>query len=82
MADLQNFSVTQVGQQVVVKGDVYEGTTKVNSFGPNGTSFVSWFQQLPVSAQIEFVNSVAISFMIRNLLGQWPISIPNGRQSG
>ena len=82
MADLTNFSVTTVGQQVNVKGDLVEGAQVINSFGPNGTNFVTWFQQLPASAQVEMVRSVCVPYMIRNLNGEWPLVIPNGRQAG
>lgn len=81
MADLMNFSVTSVGQQINVKGDIVEGAQTIKTFGPNGTNFVAWFQQLPVSAQIEMVSSVCVPYMIRNLKGEWPFVIPSGRQT-
>lgn len=76
MPDLLNFSVKSVGQQVRVFGDIVNSSNQsqvLNTFGPNGTSFVTWFQQLPVAAQEEFVNRQATEYMMRNLLGQWPL---------
>ena len=72
--DVKNFSVTQVGQQVIVKGELYDSNTnhKVTDFGPNGTNFVTWFQQLPASAQIELVGQHVSPFMQKWLLGIWP----------
>jgi hypothetical protein len=72
--DLKGFSVTQLGQQINVKGDVYDQVTgqKINSFGPTGINFVTWFQQLPVQAQMELVRDRLSPFMVQWLLGTWP----------
>jgi len=85
MADLVGFKVQTTGGVVRVYGTVVDSSNQsieLASFGQAGVSFVTWFQGLPSTAQEEFVNNAAVPYMVRNLLGQWPISIPNGRQPG
>ena len=74
MPDLKNFSVYQQGQQIMVKGDVVDSTTgaKLADFGPNGTNFVTWLQQLPVAKQLYLVETNCTPAMIGWLLGTWP----------
>ena len=74
MPDLRNFSVTQQGQQINVKGQLVDtpSGTVLADFGQNGINFVTWFQQLSGNEQIHFVENHGAPVMLQWLQGQWP----------
>ena len=71
MPSTPEFSIEKRGQQINIRGTISDDTGKsIADFGPNGTNFVPWFQQLTVGEQLEIAQEVAFRYMVRWLIKQ------------
>lgn len=68
---LANFAVAKRGTQINITGTVFdENGDTVADFGPNGTNFVPWFQQLTADEQLALVHDIAQQWIVHWLLRQ------------
>lgn len=71
MAGLSNFAIIKKGTQINITGSVVDQDgTVLADFGPNGTNFVPWFQQLSADEQLQIVQEIAPRYIMPWLLRQ------------
>jgi len=71
MPSTPEFAIEKRGQQINIRGKIADDTGKiVADFGPNGTNFVPWFQQLTVDEQLEIAQDVTFRYMVQWLIKQ------------
>lgn len=71
MPGLIDFAIAKKGTQINITGKVVDDKGKpIADFGPNGTNFVPWFQQLTTDEQLEIVQEVAPRYIMPWLIKQ------------
>jgi hypothetical protein len=68
---IESFAVAKRGTQINITGNVIDENGDILAdFGPNGTNFVPWFQQLTTDEQLALVNDIAQQWIVHWLLRQ------------
>lgn len=71
MPGLSDFAISKKGTQVNIAGKVVDDKgNPIADFGPDGTNFVPWFQQLTTEEQLSIVQEVTPRFVMPWLLKQ------------